>query len=554
MSDDRITVEAPREATGLRRLPLVIAGSLIVVLLIALVPADFESRSEVDTSVVTSESTSSTSSGEEVLAVDERLVSRPYSFEDVQDPMLVWQELALPHGFGSVAAIGAINGELIVVGGPQTAEAVFTSLDLVRLTTEGVWEPSIQITDRDLLIEHGLISDGLIAIAARTMPDLDVEFADGFLFLSDSGVGFDELQLSQTGAVERILGLATGRDTTWAFGARVETNWPDAVDALPPDIQTLISQGNVSVAPWGDQVIVFGPFDIEIGRFAVVELVGPGLDPVGLASWQLFAWTVSVENGLEPVSLPFGEGIVNNVRATSVGDLVAQVYNPDDQSHEEWRTVDGESWIQIATWANSRSDALGGVGSRSLFALGTGASADLVVVDAGVGYRLSFDIRQHKLSPGAATSADGAIVPTSSLDAEPEAPVSLTVVRDGFEITVNRSGLTGVSHDGVFVALGALSEVGEVDIGTGRVNFTRDDGTYLTYLDLEELNIYQASTFIESPSSVGLLVSSDLVSWSFSELDAEGFVQVAFAGPDFYVAAISPDRFGGEASIWLARR
>ena len=261
---------------------------------------------------------------------------------------------------------------------------------------------------------------------------------------------------------------------------------------------------------------------------------------------------MSVDEGLVEVPYPFGPGIVDRVFTTGVGDLVAQVYNPDLDIREEWRSVDGVSWTHIATLAEFYTEPLGGVGSRSVYAAWAGIGFDLVVVHGGLRDQLLFDISEHELGAPVATSEHGAIVPTSFLDAEPETPVSLTIVRDGFDITVNSTGLAGVSHDGVFVVLGALAEVGEVDIGTGRVNFRQDDGTYLTYLDLEELNAYQASTFIESPSSVGLLVSSDLVSWSFSELDAEGFVQAAFAGPDFYVAAISPDRFGDEASIWIA--
>ena len=243
----------------------------MILWLATFLPAEFESRAEVEASTVTSGPTS-TSLSEDVVEV----VYRTYSAEDVQDHNLVWKRVDLPGDFGNVAALGESTNEIVVMGGPQSDDEVYSHLDLVRLATGGQLEVASRITDRDVIVEEVLISDRMIAIAATADPVDHVEIPEDFLYVSRHGGLFEEFALDQGAGVQRILSMGSGRGATWAFGARVETGWSAIVDALPLEVRVMLRDGTASLAQLGDEIIGFGPFDVEFGRFSIDELVsGP---------------------------------------------------------------------------------------------------------------------------------------------------------------------------------------------------------------------------------------------------------------------------------------
>ena len=259
---------------------------------------------------------------------------------------------------------------------------------------------------------------------------------------------------------------------------------------------------------------------------------------------------------------PFDVGVADTVRRSELGDLTAQIYNPNDDSYTEWLTLDGESWMPVRTWDRAMGDARGGVGDVSVFMSHSPNSPALIAVEDAIPHRLSFETLHHDLvrsDTSYATGVYGVLFSTAAVSAVNQ-PTGLEIRRDGYDLQVESSGIVTVSQEGVELIrahVATLARLGSVDIDARTVHlgdFSGNSLTSLEFAELWEVDLYRPTI----PSAMGLLASPDLDVWSFTEIAADGVVNAAYVGADRFVVAIEAPPLSrmGESfpSFWVATR
>lgn len=554
VDDQRIAVESAGGPSGPSRGVLLAGAVVLAGVVVFLATSDFtgadEAAQSTTTSLVTTSVASTTTTVLEAAVVDEALRSASYSPADLAAAGVEWRPVSSPDGMDHIAEVGRFRDQVVAVGGPMGRDGTIAPLQLVAWSEFDVWFQVGTITTRAVTVELTVIDPDHVLVVARTRPSLEQPRGQLFLYTSTDGIVFEESAL--LAADIDVLSAGHARGTTWIFGVRDGQQREEVIRALPQTIAELIVGGSATMYYQDESAIVVAPMNVEIGRYPLGDLL-PGRNPALPFSPEPVTWALGEAGGVRAAGVPFDGAFAAHVRRTELGDLVAQVYVPEPEAYHEWLSVDGETWREFMVWERVRGEALGGVGSRSLYA-GSSFSPSVVVIENGVPSLLTFTVPGHEINTAkssTASSAHGALLSTGRFGGL-DLTADVVVEREGFSLTVTSTGVASVStaqgEEVITAALSHLIELGFIDTAERRVHLGDVDGTVLMHVTFDELAELEA-TRARRASTVGLLLSQDLETWSFSELPIGGEVVAADVGPDLAMVVVDD---GIAPWVWVA--